>query len=645
MSQPTTDDLPLAVTYYRMSSDKQEMSIPDQQAKVSAWAKDHYHIVEEYRDEGKSASKDTSRRTGFLHMVRDLTEGKYKGKVRYILAVDKSRLDRLDTLQGAPFKLALRDAGVRFDSPLSGPIDWATAIGRLLDTVLSEANHQTPLLIAEKGLQGRIRVTLEGRPNQTTPYAMAKTVTSPTGESITVLRGARWATPKTWKSVFCPGDPAEVKAVRYAYETFAREDVSFSELARRMKDYPLPGAAEQWNGDTLRWMLQNPVYSGGLRIGVVPKGKFYRTSAGRETAVTEAGPSAPVVTWGCHEGIIERALWDQVQTKIARNRKVRRPRLRAAPYALSGIIHCGVCGRPMYGFRSDRGCPGYRCHRKEANRGSKCGFWIAYEPDLLPLILDKFFAEARSQVAKVCTINDLAPDADRDSLRKQLAKMERQLDQARDRFLKAHDSLAAGLETRLKKMEAEKKELEAKLETPAPTQAQRLLDWWRTFEQQFFNGALIDMGGRQVVKAEVESKPGKKTGKAESSFVPVEFHASLEDERVKARLKAKPYVVPVECPPGHPLEDLAKAKNGVAALEFKDGDGVKQTNLVVCSQVGLPPAVFRERLLSIGCKLSVWFVKKKKGRGYDLAKAHVGAELHGDTLFELCYGEASNAAS
>src|SRR5580704_17312348 len=150
---------PKAVFYGRMTTDKQELSIEDQRAKVVPFFKDKYEIVEEYLDEGKSGSHNTEKRTEFLRMIKDLCIGRWQGKVASVLAVDLSRFGRLDTISGAEHKEQLRKAGVRLDTVMDGLIDWNTSVGRIIDSVKSEGNHSLSQMISEKGLQGRIRVT------------------------------------------------------------------------------------------------------------------------------------------------------------------------------------------------------------------------------------------------------------------------------------------------------------------------------------------------------------------------------------------------------------------------------------------------------------------------------------------------------
>src|SRR5262245_7884545 len=121
-------ELPLAVSYYRMSSSKQDTSIPDQRGGVVPFAGGKYTIVEEYVDEGRSGSKDTRKRVAFLRMIDDLTTGKYRGRVKTVLCLNFDRFGRLDTLAAAEHKRRLRDAGVRLDSPTDGLLDWSKSI-------------------------------------------------------------------------------------------------------------------------------------------------------------------------------------------------------------------------------------------------------------------------------------------------------------------------------------------------------------------------------------------------------------------------------------------------------------------------------------------------------------------------------------
>src|SRR5262245_34452700 len=179
---PLIDRLIPAGLYLRMSKDTQDTSIEDQREQLTRWGAGKYIFVEEYIDEAKSGSRRTEKRVAFLRMINDLTVGKWVGKVKIACCLDKSRFGRLNTIRGAKYKEALMDAGVCLDTPRDGYTDWRNSRDRIIDSVQTEGNAELALIIAEKGLRGRIRATLQGRPNQTTPYGMVKVVTSPTGE-------------------------------------------------------------------------------------------------------------------------------------------------------------------------------------------------------------------------------------------------------------------------------------------------------------------------------------------------------------------------------------------------------------------------------------------------------------------------------
>jgi hypothetical protein len=556
-----------------MSSDKQEMSIAAQKERVYPHFKSKYHILEEYTDEGKSGSKDVWRRTRFLALIHDLTVGKYR-HVKRVVCLNKSRFDRLDTIKGAKYKEQLMDAGVCLDTVENGFIDWRRSNDRIIDCVHSEGNHQTSLTIGETGLHGRIRVTREGRPNQTTPYGLAKLVISPTGEKITVHRTQRFATPKTWHSEFIPGDPAEVAAVVFMFEYYDTHDCSFARLAHILqeRDFPSPTGIG-WQGDTVQWMLHNPVYRGKLRIGEKPKGAFFRTHKGQEKSVNDiAGESAPVFSEKDHQSIVAPELFERVQKKLARNRK----RRRCAPknthgYVLSGILHCGVCGKAMYGsLDKGSGKVMYRCRHVSTNASSRCGYWIAWEPDVLPYILHNFLKEVTENLPT--PIEPQSSD-ERQVLEGKLQSLDNDLERASERYMKAPPHLAPRLFAALEKMQAERDELAKKVIALSETVHNPRREWLERFRQAFFNV---------------------------TTTTPEQDHARL---------------------------DLTSPMRIRVTLD-------------------LPPTVLREKLLRLDMRVFVWFQPKTKGRGYDLSKVRIKAELTGELVYEsLCSGESSNAAS
>ena len=159
------------VAYLRMSSDDQAESIERQRTEINNYAeRRNYEIVREYVDSGKSASStiDLNKRTEFLQLLADSTNSTWKIVVCY----NVSRFGRLDSIDGAFAKKALRENGVSLDTVREGEFDWATAGGRFKDMALSEAAHQYAQTIANDSMSGRLRALLQRKeyPNGMIPY-------------------------------------------------------------------------------------------------------------------------------------------------------------------------------------------------------------------------------------------------------------------------------------------------------------------------------------------------------------------------------------------------------------------------------------------------------------------------------------------
>src|SRR6476660_1606391 len=111
MAKAILSQLAAAVLYLRMSSGKQEQSIPAQRAELIAYAAKHgYKIVGEYLDEAISGDH-TERRAGFLRMREDATKGKFS----IVLCWDQDRFGRFDPIEGGFWIKQFRDHGVRLE--------------------------------------------------------------------------------------------------------------------------------------------------------------------------------------------------------------------------------------------------------------------------------------------------------------------------------------------------------------------------------------------------------------------------------------------------------------------------------------------------------------------------------------------------
>lgn len=128
-----------AVAYYRMSSSKQEASIPSQRNEVVPFAKKNgYKIIREYIDEGISGDA-TEKRFDFQKMIADAQN---LGDFEAILCWDQDRFGRFDSLEAGYWIKPLRDRGILLVTIGQGVIDWNDFAGRMLDGIQQEGKNQ-----------------------------------------------------------------------------------------------------------------------------------------------------------------------------------------------------------------------------------------------------------------------------------------------------------------------------------------------------------------------------------------------------------------------------------------------------------------------------------------------------------------------
>lgn len=144
-----------------------------------------------------------------------------------------------------------------------------------------------------------------------------------------------------------PGPGEEVRLVRWLFRTYAAGEMSLRLLAREAyRRHP----AKKWSHVVVRALLRNPVYVGDVVWGRRPNAQ---EGARQEIA---SDPSTWVTTKDAHPALITRALFAQVQDRIAHNRTL--PRLSAAAYPLSGILTCAHCSDHLVGGGGPRGPAG-----------------------------------------------------------------------------------------------------------------------------------------------------------------------------------------------------------------------------------------------------------------------------------------------
>jgi len=129
--------------------------------------------------------------------------------------------------------------------------------------------------------------------------------------------------------------------IKELYTRYAAGGWSFRRLAQWLNSdetaFPRAPRGGQWNSSNVRYILQNPVYKGGVRYNASHFG-VYETS----------DPGSMFVADGSHVGFIEPPVFDAVQELMnaQKKRHVYNKLNHTAPMG-AGVLVCADCGGPM----------------------------------------------------------------------------------------------------------------------------------------------------------------------------------------------------------------------------------------------------------------------------------------------------------
>jgi DNA invertase Pin-like site-specific DNA recombinase len=472
-----------AVAYWRMSSNPQEQSIPQQRAEMLAKAKlAGLDIVREFQDEGKSGGKMT-KRDEFLDMLRFCEERHAQHKpIAAIVCYDTARFSRATSTKTSRYIDEFMDAGVYRLFTATRWFDFHKEEDRLVFNIEQDfTNHKYLKDHARRVRRGKAANHLAGFYNGgPVPYAFDRMLLDEGGREVQRFkRGEKIGfKQKNWNTVLVPipaddDDPArrlERETAHWLYEQYNERPISFRGLAHELNEKGVlgPGSftkknpgATKWNYKTIRWILTNPLYAGTYRYGALASGEYYREMNGQlcevlPNAKPEFNPNPATVAAEC--GFIDRALWERVQQKIERRKRNKELVRRKDHYALAGLLKCGFCGGPMHGHvlrcpRPEGGIYTYRRYECTASRlkgRSVCCGPSIREDKLLPLLVDiihkqylnpqRLDALRRQLLERVETRHEKNP-ARAEKLAKQLRDLDADIIQGRRNLLRSRDDV------------------------------------------------------------------------------------------------------------------------------------------------------------------------------------------------------------
>jgi DNA invertase Pin-like site-specific DNA recombinase len=455
----TNDSLIPAVSYVRMSGDKQEDSPEQQRAEIAKLAeRGGYRLIHEYFDPAVSGDA-TEKRAAFLEM----REAAASGTFQVILAWDTSRFGRFDIIDAGhwirPFKLA----GVSLVTVAEGPCDWENLTGQLLYSVQQMGKHaflrDLSRNITRGQLAGAARGEWQGGP---APYGYQL---QPMPDAPVRKNGTR--------PTCLVADPATAPVVRRIFRLFL-DGASTREIASQLNSERTSSpSGVAWSFSGVCSLLRKRAYIGEYRFGDHPSGKYHRCFAAGLVAVKNGDGAAaadPVVIPDHYEALVSVANFDRVQALLKdRNRQTTPYRRGDNPFLLSSLLKCGHCGAPLIGNCNAGYVATYVCGGYSQKGLTVCRRHFVRENEVVDVLVRKLqdtfleesnLAELRNEIRRQLAPSAPTSSADTGRLQARIEKLSKQIDKGAEKLLTAPADLTSILTAKLQSWQKERDELQ-----------------------------------------------------------------------------------------------------------------------------------------------------------------------------------------
>ena len=301
-----------AALYARVSSDRQDvdLSVAAQLRALREFAKANgYSVAREYVDEAESGR--IADRPQFRQMIDE--GGKATAPFQVILVWKFSRFTRKRE-HAVAFKSMLRRKGIRVVSITEHADDSPT--GKLMEAIIESVDEFYSENLAEEVKRGMREAASRG-------YFLGSK--APFGYNrIKVSDGVK-------DRPTLEVNPVAAPIVKEILES-SRRGNGLMEICKELNGRGITNRGRRWQKNVLHYLLTNEAYKGTAVWGVKSKDE----KAGDPMRVENAWPA-----------LVSRELFDGVQQGLhERAPTVQRPARVGRQYLLSGLLRCGVCGKP-----------------------------------------------------------------------------------------------------------------------------------------------------------------------------------------------------------------------------------------------------------------------------------------------------------
>ena len=399
-----------AALYARVSSNRQDvdLSVSAQLRALKDYARANgYSVAREYVDEAESGR--VADRPQFREMIEEGSQPKAPFEV--ILVWKFSRFTRKRE-HAVAFKSMLRRKGVRVVSITEHADDSPT--GKLMEAIIESVDEFYSENLAEDVVRGMREAASRG-------FFLASN--APFGyKRVKVNDGAK-------ERPTLEVDPATAPVVREIFEKSLRGS-GLKEICKELNERGVTNRGKRWYKGTLHYVLRNEAYTGTAVWG--------KTSKGEKT-------QDPVRVEGAWPALVSRGLFEDVQQAMReRAPKVRRPARVGSRFLLSGLLKCGVCGRPYSAQGAKSGQFAYYiCGTLFREGAGTCSARYLNAPRLETFVVEKIRERILNEETIVALVTLVAEEIDAmaGELSGRLEVVEAELSDVRKRLEKLYEAI------------------------------------------------------------------------------------------------------------------------------------------------------------------------------------------------------------
>ena len=177
----------------------------------------------------------------------------------------------------------------------------------------------------------------------------------------------------------------QTNVVRSIFDWYVNENIGTQTVADRLNEFGItPPEAKKWSADTIRDIVENPIYIGMVRwntrkaVHVVRNGKIFKTRPLNDQEDS-------ILVKGRHDAIISEELFSAAQAKRGRTHRACANKELRNPFA--SLLYC-ECGRAMsYNHSTKNGKP-KTVPRLKCNAQKYCNNGSCSVDEMLPFIVE-----------------------------------------------------------------------------------------------------------------------------------------------------------------------------------------------------------------------------------------------------------------